>query len=238
MRMCSHCFPRSSERGTCIICLHEAGRSCPCNEHHICDECLECHVSDLLQNVLWDGKVHCPCGLGSSMRLPQKLRLAIAERDVVAPDLSFNYVDYAINNILNLRCPKCGMVFVDFDGCLALYCNCGQFFCALCLMAKDDSASCHLHVLKCTYALLYNSNGYYMRLEKWHCFQRDRKCLMLWAYLCRVLMETCSLRYTMCVARDIHKCDLSLFPTLLFKCRCSSLVTPAVMLSCIVILFI
>jgi hypothetical protein len=53
-----------------------------------------------------------------------------------------------INDILNLRCPNCKMVFVDYDGCCALTCNiCRCGFCAYCL--KNCGEDAHAHVPQC-----------------------------------------------------------------------------------------
>jgi len=57
---------------------------------------------------------------------------------------------HIIDNILTLKCPRCGQAFVDFNGCMALTCsrggcNCG--FCALCL--KDCGTDAHAHVASC-----------------------------------------------------------------------------------------
>ena len=45
---------------------------------------------------------------------------------------------------MNLKCPKCNTAFLDYDGCNALYCDCGCKFCAVCL--KDCGADAHQHV--------------------------------------------------------------------------------------------
>eukprot|EP00918_Siedleckia_nematoides_P027896 GHVU01060011.1.p1 GENE.GHVU01060011.1~~GHVU01060011.1.p1 ORF type:complete len:506 (+),score=27.62 GHVU01060011.1:214-1518(+) len=52
--------------------------------------------------------------------------------------------------ICNLSCPRCHVVFVDFDGCLALTCsNCKCGFCAYCL--KDCGTDAHSHIGTCKY---------------------------------------------------------------------------------------
>ena len=52
---------------------------------------------------------------------------------------------YIIEEILNLRCPSCRTVFIDYTGCDALTCSsCGIAFCALCLVACGADAHPHL----------------------------------------------------------------------------------------------
>ncbi len=40
-------------------------------------------------------------------------------------------------NILNLRCPKCNLVFIDFIGCFSIRCHCGVDFCGWCVKFHD-----------------------------------------------------------------------------------------------------
>jgi hypothetical protein len=54
-----------------------------------------------------------------------------------------------VDGILNLNCPRCGQVFVDFEGCFALTCSrCGCGFCAWCF--KDCGKDAHRHVASCS----------------------------------------------------------------------------------------
>lgn len=56
----------------------------------------------------------------------------------------------ARNTILNLSCPKCELVYIDFDGCMALSCpRCSVHFCAWCHKHCTNSAGCHDHVREC-----------------------------------------------------------------------------------------
>jgi hypothetical protein len=53
-----------------------------------------------------------------------------------------------IENVLNVKCPRCGQVFADFAGCFALLCTrCRCSFCAWCL--KDCNDNAHAHVSSC-----------------------------------------------------------------------------------------
>ena len=45
---------------------------------------------------------------------------------------------------LNLRCPRCNLVFDEYEGCNALKCDCGARFCAICL--QDCGVDAHPHV--------------------------------------------------------------------------------------------
>jgi serine/threonine protein kinase len=70
-----------------------------------------------------------------------------------------------VNDILNLCCPRCKAVFVDFSGCFALtcsQCNCG--FCAWCLTDCGDNA--HPHVRSCNDNVMPGRNVY-GDLELW-----------------------------------------------------------------------
>jgi hypothetical protein len=64
-----------------------------------------------------------------------ELRAELLRRDIVS-------------EILNLGCPRCRIVFVDFEGCFALTCHaCGCGFCAWCLL--DCGVDAHTHVPGC-----------------------------------------------------------------------------------------
>ena len=53
-----------------------------------------------------------------------------------------------IENILTLRCPRCKVAFIDYEGCAALTCGCCKAgFCAFCLTDCGDDA--HAHVPSC-----------------------------------------------------------------------------------------
>lgn len=56
-----------------------------------------------------------------------------------------------VDEVLTLRCPRCGMAFIDFDGCFAITCtygSCRCSFCAWCL--QDCGKDAHAHVLHCS----------------------------------------------------------------------------------------
>jgi hypothetical protein len=52
---------------------------------------------------------------------------------------------HIVEDIINLKCPRCHAVFIDFAGCFALRCNrCPCAFCAWCL--EDCGGDAHTHV--------------------------------------------------------------------------------------------
>ena len=55
---------------------------------------------------------------------------------------------------LNLKCPRCGVVFDPSpDGCAAVRCSqCSTYVCFMCFDARKGSSDCHAHVRKCNFA--------------------------------------------------------------------------------------
>ncbi|KAE9014227.1 hypothetical protein PF010_g8129 [Phytophthora fragariae] len=87
------------------------------------------------------------------------------------------HVNKVHSDIVNLKCPKCELVFVDFDfdSCAALTCAnpvCKGGFCAYCLEDCGDDA--HQHVSKCS--LNPNKPYYYVTGEQFLlCIRSDDK---------------------------------------------------------------
>ena len=78
----------------------------------------------------------------------------------------------ARDTILNLRCPHCKAVYVDFSGCMAIQCErCKGNFCAYCHQKTTTSRGAHEHVRQC----LMNETddgSYYATPEQIHDAQR------------------------------------------------------------------
>ena len=71
-----------------------------------------------------------------------------------------------IEEMMDLRCPKCRRVFGEFLGCAALTCayaGCGAHFCAFCLV--DCGADAHPHVRTCR--LNPKQNEYFVNEAEW-----------------------------------------------------------------------
>lgn len=81
----------------------------------------------------------------------------------------------ARNNALDLRCPHCRMVYIDFTGCVALQCEgCRGHFCGFCHKACKDSRGAHDHVRECPFNTTDNSSYYASEVEIKHAQRRFR----------------------------------------------------------------
>jgi len=86
-----------------------------------------------------------------STRQPVRASLSVGDEEALARA----HCDRIVEDIVNLRCPACRLVFADFDGCLALTCAsavCRAHFCAWCLVQFDNDAETHTHVPTCPWA--------------------------------------------------------------------------------------
>jgi hypothetical protein len=56
----------------------------------------------------------------------------------------------ARDTVLNLKCPHCGVVYDEFEGCMALVCQtCENSFCGYCHQKTATSLGAHEHVQQC-----------------------------------------------------------------------------------------
>jgi serine/threonine protein kinase len=77
-----------------------------------------------------------------------------------------------ITELVNLKCPSCGQVFVDFTGCFALTCSrCDARFCGWCLQ-QSTQKDVHPHVQTC--ALNKNPGSYYGDIGMWKSSHTER----------------------------------------------------------------
>lgn len=79
-------------------------------------------------------------------------------------------------HILTLRCPRCKVAFLDFEGCFALKCmSCPCNFCAGCLEDCGDDA--HRHVSRCEVCRQAGLDGYFgtkRQFEQIHEIRRSK----------------------------------------------------------------
>jgi len=110
---------------------------------------------------------------------------------------------HIVENILTLKCPRCGQAFIDFNGCMALTCSrqgCGCGFCARCL--KDCGSDAHGHV-----ALCGGNHDVYGSFEQFEHGQVQRKRRMVNEYL---LSKSSELRQRIVTAceKDLRDCKV------------------------------
>lgn len=159
---------------TCVVCQTDPGRPTHCpHGHALCEECLESHLDDHLRTRP-EALLRCPCGDGEPLDLetlpPSTLRrwLHSVVRVVgftARRTSRLESVGVALcHEAQALACPRCGRGFADFDGCAAIHCPCGAFFCALCLQDHATSEDAHAHVLACPHNPDADEYGYYVPL--------------------------------------------------------------------------
>ena len=93
------------------------------------------------------------------------------------------YKNHILENILTLSCPRCKQVFVDFNGCWALYCGragCGCGFCAIC--QQDCGHDAHRHIGgQCKMLDQIRNEGYHG--QEWEEVSNRAKVIRLKEYL-------------------------------------------------------
>ena len=165
--LCPQCAP------TCIVCFSEPGRPTGCEaDHGICAACLGTHLEHHADTDP-AAPLRCPCGSGEldfrfdvSPEAFAQWRACLGRAPAERPQPSL--AARLCQEARTLACPHCGRPFVDFDGCAALRCTCGRYFCAMCLAPCDGTSDAvHAHVLRCPHNPVAADRTYYVPLE--HC---------------------------------------------------------------------
>lgn len=85
-------------------------------------------------------------------------------------------------NILTIKCAKCDLAILDFDGCFSITCGrCQSNICGWCLAAFDRSRDAHEHVKTCEKNL--HPGSYYGTLEEFRVLHVSRRKKLLKEYL-------------------------------------------------------
>ena len=112
-----------------------------------------------------------------------------------------------IEEMMDLRCPKCHQVFGEFSGCAALTCEyrgCNAHFCAFCL--ADCGTDAHPHVRTCR--LNPRKNEYYVSAAEWARVidgQRREKLQVYWAALDAETRDALAADASVCqILRDLQ----------------------------------
>jgi hypothetical protein len=163
---------RQLEHG-CVICFETEVKSVDCvNKHFVCEPCFQQHVDEYLKrsiDFLRSKNVAVPCPVPECHYVYSHKQLVLNGGEATATKLidtarrvgelegvrSLAYKRISslrcrIEEALNLKCPSCKVVFVDYDACDAVKCAfCPDFFCGLCLTAFKSSSEAHQHAAYC-----------------------------------------------------------------------------------------
>lgn len=175
--------------GCCTICLEEqaeVGFTCSTKafKFEMCSPCMILAFED----SSGENSVNCPlcktptarhmmeslCGQGSVRAVERELRPRI-EFEVKMENLKkargkgemgemkqrAQDLFHELSERLNMKCPRCSMVFNEYDGCNALTCgngSCKAAFCAICL--EDCGTNAHPHV-RSNHGSLFDKEAFY-----------------------------------------------------------------------------
>jgi len=144
------CSNYSCDYQLCNSCVREAFKDSSGSNGSCCQFCQTPSAMDMISAV---------CGPHAIKAIEQKMRsieferrAEILKKEQAKEDLSginetARKIFNKITDSINLKCPRCQMVFYDYDGCNALVCgnpSCRAGFCAVCL--KDCGEDAHHHV--------------------------------------------------------------------------------------------
>ena len=132
---------------------------------------------------------HCKQSYCADCNMIAHLRMTCdAAREARAEDKTLPYKQ-KIEEILVPRCPRCKCCFSGFDGCFAVYCDCGGRFCGFCF--EDCGADAHPHVrMPCPFKVKHFPNivggSVYHFPEEYH----RRSCGILMTAEVQKLLDT------------------------------------------------
>jgi hypothetical protein len=209
MRKCKFCCVDS----VCYVCLEEVAdvTNSECGNHDICHDCLHRNVEVCSRAKGWDHKILCPCGIAfDENKFPLDVkqvidRLRTENHELNSMYRKFHY-DVVVQDLLTLKCPNCQIAFLDFDGCLAIKCNCGKYFCAKCMRKCEDDKEAHTHVLVC-------HGEYYMSAHDWERHIHNFKCGRTIRYVVDTMVETNSAMYGIILCLMLDKYDHCILPS-------------------------
>lgn len=167
----------SAAINTCQLCfddivgLSATGR-CPEN-HILCPCCFDSYLNSALDKDISilsasKGKISCPINKCTFMYTAVQIASAgntIVEKwNTVSKKLgeleavqsqkneakNYDLLRSKLESAMNLECPHCQSVFIEYDGCDAVACHaCGDYFCGICLHPSRNSQESHSHAATC-----------------------------------------------------------------------------------------
>lgn len=149
--VCSVCWDR--EPPPCVACGVKPMDVVFTCHHGYCEQCAIFLVDTAIVDHVAD--VRCPCprrgALHNVRELPTDALVARVEAlESRRPPTSATVLADDATRLQVDACPHCGSLFVDYNGCAAVQCECSKWFCALCLAPFEGSDDAHCHVADCT----------------------------------------------------------------------------------------
>jgi len=146
------CSKRACEYHLCTPCVREAFKDGSGANSAVCQFCRSPSAMDMISAVCGPGAIEAVKDkVRSSIEFELKVEMVkrdVAKKDIAETNTRAREIFNEITDEINLRCPRCKMVFNDYDGCNALVCayhTCKAAFCAICL--QDCGSNAHPHVL-------------------------------------------------------------------------------------------
>jgi hypothetical protein len=131
-------------------------------------------------------RIEAAIAAGMEAQLRQQLEAKLAEYSAADGDVK-RHTDAIVERFVNISCPRCRAVFVDFSDCTALTCSqstCKAGFCAWCLTDCGDDA--HQHVPRCPENPARTDNTadpFFTTEDKWKEAMAKRKHRLIKKYL-------------------------------------------------------
>jgi Ran GTPase-activating protein (RanGAP) involved in mRNA processing and transport len=131
-------------------------------------------------------RIEAALAAGLEAQLKQQLEAKLAEYSAVDGDVK-RHTDAIVERFVNISCPRCRAVFIDFTGCTALTCGvtrCKAAFCAWCLTDCGDDA--HQHVPRCPENASRadeHADPFFTSFDRWQTAMADRTRRLVKQYL-------------------------------------------------------
>jgi serine/threonine protein kinase/Ran GTPase-activating protein (RanGAP) involved in mRNA processing and transport len=131
-------------------------------------------------------RIEATLAAGMEAQYKQQLEAKLAEYSSADGDVK-RHTDAIVERFINISCPRCRAVFVDFSDCTALTCGvstCKAGFCAWCL--ADCGEDAHQHVPRCPENPAktdQNADLFYTTLDKWNAAMAKRRQRLVKQYL-------------------------------------------------------
>ena len=172
-----------AKRNARICCPGAAEETCASAPYADDDLAVHLRASPGVFTLYLDGRKKL---LEQSLAQDANLRLQAELKNLIEMDQDERKVlqarMYIVEEILNLKCPRCHAVFIDFSGCFALKCaSCPCSFCAWCL--ADCGSDAHAHVAQQCSHKPSGAQKYHGSFAEFEAQNLRRRKRMLDAYL-------------------------------------------------------